>query len=74
MPRRGDLGRDGLDCFWKPEKKSLERIYSLKVAEALGSWPESSLSSELRRYLEGQEREPVQGYQFGLFDNCMGIR
>jgi len=61
VPRRGDLGRDGLDCFWKPEKKSLERIYSLKVAEALDSWPESSLSSELQRYLEGARERASAG-------------
>jgi len=58
-PRRGELGRDGLGCIWKPEKKSWERVFSLKVAEALDSWPEAALSPELQSYLEGA-RERVR--------------
>ena len=52
-PRRRELGRDGLGCIWKPEKKSWERVFSLKVAEVLDSWPEAAFSLELQRYLEG---------------------
>jgi hypothetical protein len=51
--RRRELGRDGLGCIWKPEKKSWERVFSLKVVEAMASWPEAALSPELQRYLEG---------------------
>jgi hypothetical protein len=58
-PRRRELGRDGLGCIWKPEKKSWERVFSLKVAEALESWPEAALSPELQKYLEGA-RERVR--------------
>ena len=60
-PRRSELGRDGLGCIWKPEKKSWGRVFSLKVAKALDSWPEASLSPELQRYLErGRERARKQ--------------
>jgi hypothetical protein len=52
-PRRLELGRDGLGCIWKPAKKSWERVFSLKVAEALAFWPEAALSPELQRYLDG---------------------
>ena len=52
-PRRRELGRDGLGCIWKPEKKSWERVFSLKVAKALASWPEAASSPELQIYLEG---------------------
>ena len=52
-PRRGELGRDGLGCIWKPEKTSWERVFSLKVAEALDSWPETALLPELQSYLGG---------------------
>jgi hypothetical protein len=58
-PRRGDLGRDGLGCIWKPEKQSWERVFSLKVADCLDSWPEAALSLELQRYLDGA-RERVR--------------
>ena len=52
-PRRRELGRDGLGCIWKPEKTYWERVFSLKVAEALAFWPEAALSPELQRYLDG---------------------
>jgi len=58
-PRRRELGRDGLGCIWRPEKKSWERVFSLKVAEVLDSWPEAALSPELQRYLDGA-RERVR--------------
>jgi vacuolar-type H+-ATPase subunit E/Vma4 len=32
---------------------SWERVFSLKAAEALDSWPETALSPELQRYSEG---------------------
>jgi hypothetical protein len=50
---------DGLGCIWKPEKKSWERVFSLKAAESLASWPEAAFSPELKSYLEGT-RERVR--------------
>lgn len=63
-PRRGALGYGGLGCIWKPEKKSWERAFSLKVAETLESWPDAALSPELRRYLDEarQRAEKQQEY------------
>ena len=63
-PRRGALGYSGLGCIWKPEKKSWERAFSLKVAETLESWPDTTLSPELRRYLDEsrQRAEKQQEY------------
>jgi len=58
-PRRRELGRDGLQCIWKPAKKSWERAFSLKAVEALESWPEAAFSPELQSYLEGA-RERVR--------------
>ena len=58
-PRRRDLGRDGLGCIWKPEKKSWERVFSLKVADRLDSWQEAAFSPELQSYLDGA-RERVR--------------
>ena len=65
-PRRCELGRNGLGCIWKPEKTSWERVFSLKVAEALASWPEAALSPELQRYLEwvrGRARKQEEYYR-----------
>ena len=56
----------GLGCIWKPEKKSWERVFSLKVADCLASWPEATLSPELQRYLEGareRARKPEEYYR-----------
>jgi hypothetical protein len=63
-PRRGALGYSGLGCIWKPEKKSWERAFSLKVAETIESWPDAVLSPELRRYFDEarQRAEKQQEY------------
>jgi hypothetical protein len=61
-PRRALLGYGGLGCIWKPEKKSWEKVFSLKVAETLESRPDAALSPELRSYLE-EARQKVEKQQ-----------